>query len=257
MCSYKFIKKLKYFFLFYLKVKYNYYYKLYLNMEQIFGLNDDTVGAILPIDIDPIANVPIISMFLTTEDIKIKLSSYIDKDFMINFIKKSLLEFGEEIKAINYYESEFGWKIEYGTKPLEEIVLTIREKNTIENGRRCALDAAMVAFEKFSVREEDITYRRDRPIMGRKLWASIIIGLGYCPNTGKYTVPISRIRGCKNSSRYFSKEFGDKIKLNHLWFLRNNYIKLLDGLPVETGRDNVLTYLLNEEIIKEVCSFMR
>jgi len=52
------------------------------------------------------------------------------------------------------------------------------------------------------------------------------------------------------------KEKLNEYKLNYLWNHRKNYLMLLEGLPLETGRDNVLTYLLNHEIVKEVCSNM-
>ena len=229
--------------------------------EELYDIADLYLPEV-PIVIDPKSNVPVMfssghEIFLREE--RIDLTSYTDKDCIINLINNTLSKIGEEIKSIRYSHDNFSWILEYGTKPLEEKVRTFRERLIVELGRYNATHAACVAFEKIILKGEEEKLFEDPPNFNKKLWSVIKIKLGYCPHYGSFILPISRIRGCRNSYSYVSmiiKEKLNEYKLNYLWNHRKNYLMLLEGLPLETGRDNVLTYLLNPEIVKEVCSNM-
>ena len=69
---------------------------------------------------------------------------------------------------------------------------------------------------------------------------------------------INRIKGDVNSYLHIAANLNQDIKnirVNMLWDLRRNYLMLLEGLPLETGRDNILNYLFDAGILREVSAF--
>jgi len=200
----------------------------------------------------------------------LKLSPFYNKDFMINFINTSLDSFGELISARSYYEHDFSWIIEWGMKPLEETVDSYHEVRTIRLGRLCAHTAANAArdmFNNYDYNEEieewyyaQETHNIQR--IPRSGWCSIKIELSFDAFKNMYVIHLYLKRNSQENSEayyYISKKILNDlnaINSNILCLIRKNYLLLLEGLPLETGRDNVLTYLLNDEIVKAVCEFM-
>jgi hypothetical protein len=92
-----------------------------------------------------------------------------------------------------------------------------------------------------------------------KKWSSIKINLTYEIFSKCYVIYINRLKGDRNSFVHIAYKLNQdlkKIRDNMLWDLRKNYLLLLEGLPVETGRHNILNYLFNDGILMEVCAFM-
>jgi hypothetical protein len=191
---------------------------------------------------------------------------------MINLINNILDNFGELIRARSYYEDDFSWIIEWGMKPLEETVGSYEEVKTIMLGKKCARDAATIAQDKFNSSDyfeylDDYYYWYNAQNGGCSLdyiprnWCSIKIELSFCPFKNMYKIHIYKKFSSHDSLSYYyvSETFKKKINevnTNYLWIVRKNYLQLLEGLPEQTGRDNVLTYLLNDGIVKAVCELI-
>ena len=190
---------------------------------------------------------------------------FYDKDFMINFINTTL-DGVESITKRIYSDSDCAWRIEYGTKPLEEIIPQYKEKIAI--GRYVALKAAeKAAFKDTSIiftEEDDLKLFDETSTiiynnMHIKKWSSIIIHLCFNLHDNRFVIYIKKEYGDSSSYVHIAVELENKLQRisnNRFWFLRKNYLQLLEGLPEQTGRDNVLTYLFDGGIVRDVCSNM-
>lgn len=232
----------------------------------------DSFGKTPKIVLHEVTGLPVrygrITRFHTSPSLKFS-SFYYDKYFMINFINKTLDSFGEDISYRSYYENDFSWIIEWGMKPLEEIVGCYREVRTINLGRICARHAANAARDIFNNNdyneEIDDWYNSQTDYTFPKIsksWCLIKIELSFNPFKNMYVIDTYMKRNLSEDytpyyfiSEKFLNDLND-IKANMVWNIRKNYLMLLEGLPLETGRNNILTYLLNDEIVKAVCEFM-
>ena len=193
---------------------------------------------------------------------KYRLSGFCDKKFMLSLISNTFDEFGEKLTVRDYSDEKVSWNIQYGTKPLEELVETYKEKNIIRIGRSIATEVAEKAITKFNFNNEIYTNYLGQTeldyIINRKGWASFQIELRYDYLFASFIIIITIDRGDDNPMKYvINKIYENFNPAYYLWYLRKNYINLLEGLPLQTSRDNILNYLLNPDIGKELCSFMR
>jgi hypothetical protein len=212
----------------------------------------------LPIDLDPILQVPLVwPLPLLPGEIEVDIEPYTDKKFMINYINNILAEFGEEIKDIRFSKYKHQWTIEYGTRLIEDTVRTHIEISRIKNGRLCAMEAAHTASEKFGY-DEEYAFMTP-PAICKRLWSLIKIDIGYCSSINKYRIRVSVETGCRASYCHVLKIFRAKmceIK-NYFWNPRKNYLMLFNGLTLEpTKRDTLLDYLFNEVLTMEISSYL-
>lgn len=251
-----------------------------MSLDNLYHNYTDPFGNSLEIVLDDVAGVPIrygYGNYCYIVEPAIKCTAFCDKDFMINIINNILDEFGENISARSFFEHDFSWIIEWGMKPLEEMVTSYKEIKTIQLGRKCALQAAEKAQDKFYCDDDDYYdyfhdydgfytwYYVEKGCSSEeyipRIWGSIKIELSFCPIRNIYSIHTYKKRSYDDSITqfYISKKFDKKINeinTNLLWNLRKNYIKFLEGLPLQTSRDNVLTYLFDDGILKAVCEFM-
>lgn len=221
------------------------------------------------IDIHSQTGLPIRLEIFSYEPLPVlPFSVFYDKEYIINFIN-STLDNVESITVRKYFDKEYIWRIEYGTKPLEEIVKTQKEKQTLERGRLVAVYAAEKSrkknnninddIEKDLIKFEETPVEETKIQMFKKKWSSIKIELTFNVFSNMYVIYLIKNRGDKTSFYHIGYKLQQglkKIRDNTLWILRKKYIQLLEGLPLQTCRDNILTYLLNELIVKAVCEFM-
>jgi len=200
----------------------------------------------------------------------LEFSSFYDKDFLINFINTTLDEIGC-ITIIKQCDFTCEWTIEYGTKPLEEIVKTPLERQVIQKGRYVALHAAEKAAKKagqINTEEDDLELLDhldelvDEMIRFTNIrkWASIKINLAFNLWNNSYVIYLNKRKGDISSYAYIANKLQQDLKTirdNKLWDLRRNYIMLSEGLKLGPNINNkTLTYLLNDDIIKECSSFI-
>jgi hypothetical protein len=110
------------------------------------------------------------------------------------------------IHQLSKYEWEadyFMWKIEYASRPLEQLVHP-KSYTTVTNGKWAALQAACRAVELFPhlIPNDDDHDMEFNPIYDVKKWHKSEIHLFYNPVSSKYIVAFNRMTGDHTSSYY-------------------------------------------------------
>jgi len=127
---------------------------------------------------------------------------------------KVILSKINELTICEFDASRFMWKLEYGTRPLEQCFpeewdndektrhLIYKHHSIINRGKWSALHAAQKAFKKFpSLHDFDksVLWENLGPISEPRLWHKSELFLSFNPKTNKYVIDLNRLTGSRPS----------------------------------------------------------
>ena len=183
-------------------------------------------------------------------------SAFTDYDYVKKLINNSLGEI--EGVRFEYHDNRRCWKIEFGTTPMVEQV-ELEMQYTVRIKMCCAMMTANKAFEKFTENLDDDDELNIFDLHQQRLnWFRGEICIYYDVNNNTIFIDMNRLRGdAKGFYAIIRDSFMTKLQdatENRLWDIRKNYLLFYEGVGIETS--NVMKYMLNEDICKELASFM-
>ena len=139
---------------------------------------------------------------------EIPFENFVSIETIKKRINNKLVELEEPLEIRHkYLENEYGWSIEYGTKPLE---YTVPHEliNIVLNKKSVALDAAHIGYTKFGkFFENDDNFENNTlpdpiPIFDNGKWCRINIFLYYNENKNTLIISYERVSKGDRSSFY-------------------------------------------------------
>ena len=212
-------------------------------------------------DMHPIANMPLIPFFASPLNAAVAYSAFTDYKYIKDLINNSL----GEIEGVRFvYREKFRrWKVEFGTTPMEEKVAP-EMRHIVRRKMHCAMHTASKAYDMFPEKwdDDDIsTFNIHEFRQPRLRWFRCEISIYYDVNRNSTFIDMNRLKGDgEGFYAIISDVFKAKIQNaneNRLWNIRKNYLQFYEGLSVEPEyMRHIERYMLNEEICKELASFM-
>jgi hypothetical protein len=185
----------------------------------------------------------------------------LDANFDLSILKKTIETLFENTEGIRYVWNSKGyfWDIEYGTRHLY-LGKPGKEITQIKLGMYNAMLAAMKAQEKNRVEDNEDEEDFPEPISifderyARWCHSRLHVYVDFCTNL--LIIYIHRNQGDRIANHLIWKKTLDAVKKEALFLERKSYLELSECGGAQFENSHIVKYVLDDMIIREVCSYM-
>lgn len=204
--------------------------------------------------------VPKLRFYTFPSSIQIPL---IDVDDFTNLIESTL----SNCKLVEWTRDKYSYEVQF--YPIEGLKIDTTTK-LYRMKQRVMFDAVEKALDKFphllenddeesEYEEENEQYQYPPPRLygGYSKFKFNLYKLCHNDKESCYVFEFQRIKGDGISGYFIYNQIKCALKQNLTWTQRKPYLSLVEGVQIESGRENhICKYLFNDLITKEVCSYL-